>query len=793
MVGLSQHDRDTIAEHPLHDSLSNIRYLLQHVASFYTLDSAFSNDPTLRPSVDTRQPILQLVNALQAHQAAWNLRSKTGDTLVAHELFNLYGHIQHGGYYNYDDYRTLTKLIIIRASDTDIWNAVFNLITDVSPTTLPTSIPPSRVGTPVTTSSSSFQGSEQTRERVELAIFHEIRNCTYRGVDGFFEKYFEGRSWSSTSDEIVKTMKAAGENWFDFPSTTDQDAVWEWWDGFQRKYLSDSPGIFHNTKDKSGLKGGEAERQLDILLKKRDSEAGEKHDWKDVCVIGELKKSPSPNLKPLLKQLAVYMRDVFTAQPIRRFIHGFFLHGTIMELWVFDRSGPYSSGEFNIHEHPEKFIRAITGYAMMNDEELGMDTFTQLNDCCRLITISSDARGELKVQMEQAPFVKRDAVVCRGTSCFRNSDQASVVKFSWTSDKPLPERAFLELANERGVEGIARLIGYQRITSIRELRSGLTFKAPHSFRETASTGTPLNRTQSHSIPKTSSKRMRAGGEGWQKKSKLSQHCDILQESGEPAVRLPEVHDGSYSDRIFGCLAIAPAGRALGEFANEPQSETQLQPIPAIKTLLAALRDAIKGHCSLYLKGNILHRDISENNIIITDRKETGGYAGMLIDLDHAKDRDMARSSARHQTGTIEFMAIEVLRGVDHTYRHDLESFFYVLLWIIARRVWEKGIHCNTIDRPKKDLLEKWYTGDFSDISDAKHGQMASLWIFEKVLQQFPGAYDPVKPLCREIHRNLFPASVTAGERDIGTSDQPERLYMTILNAFDSAITQLPPH
>ena len=33
---------------------------------------------------------------------------------------------------------------------------------------------------------------------------------------------------------------------------------------------------------------------------------------------------------------------------------------------------------------------------------------------------------------------------------------------------------------------------------------------------------------------------------------------------------------------------------------------------------------------------------------------------------------------------MEFMTIEVLEGRAHTYRHDLESFFYVFLWVIIR-------------------------------------------------------------------------------------------------------------
>lgn len=213
-------------------------------------------------------------------------------------------------------------------------------------------------------------------------------------------------------------------------------------------------------------------------------------------VIGELKRSKWP-LKKILLQLARYMRDVFTAQPIRRFVHGFFLHGTIMELWIFDRSGPYSSGEFDIHEEFEKFIRAIAGYAMMNDEELRLDTFIKLNDTGQIITISTDATGkENRMQLDEAPFVKQRAVVCRGTTCFRSGDQANVVKFSWTSDKRPPEANHLRLALENGVEGIAKLIGYQRITSISELRSELTFPSPHKFRVgTASTSTSFSQTQ----------------------------------------------------------------------------------------------------------------------------------------------------------------------------------------------------------------------------------------------------------------------------------------------------------
>ncbi len=101
-----------------------------------------------------------------------------------------------------------------------------------------------------------------------------------------------------------------------------------------------------------------------------------------------------------------------------------------MDLWVFDRSGHYSSRESDIHEEPEKFIRAIAGYAIIDDEALGLDTFTELDDTGRFFTISKDAMAkENKMQLDEALFVKQRGVACRRTTCFRSSGRANIVKF----------------------------------------------------------------------------------------------------------------------------------------------------------------------------------------------------------------------------------------------------------------------------------------------------------------------------------------------------------------------------
>ena len=240
-----------------------------------------------------------------------------------------------------------------------------------------------------------------------------------------------------------------------------------------------------------------------------------------------------------------------------------------------------------------------------------------------------------------------------------------------------------------------------------------------------------------------------------------------------ARRLSSNDKSSFDNRIFRCLVISPAGLAIRDFRSIPE-------------LLKALRDAIKAHRSLYTAGKILHRDISENNIIITDPKETNGFTGMLIDQDLAKEIGSGPSGARHQTGTMEFMAIEVLRLVSHSYRHDLESFFYVLLWMCARRAWERKFQCILEDQPTRNILTKWYTGDYDDIADAKSGYMR-VDGFDKILEEFLQAFDCVKPLCEKIRGILFPL-LDNGTMFIGTpSDLPEKLYDLIIEAFDNAI------
>lgn len=650
--------------------------------------------------------------------------------------------------------------------------------------------------TPYTSSSASQQGAEQTRRLIDHVVWEEIRTCTFRDAKGFFKKHFEDKAWSSRAQHVYETIKKQhiDNKWVNLAGSPDQSRLLDWLFSLQDHLLSEEQRYYCTTKPTKELTGGEACRQIDLVVRRKNRESSEAEDIrKDVAVIGELKASNHDGVKRPLVQLAVYARDVFASQPTRRYLHAFTICGSKMEPWVFDRSGCYSPGPFDIHEHPERFIRVLSGYVMMSEDELGFDTFMQQEGDSNFIKFEIDGCKTQRLQLDPVPLAHRRAIVSRATSCFLakhpdSKDYDHVVKFSWPSSERKPETELFKLASQRGVQGIARLIGHYDITSIKDMRSGITFTKRYSFRGTANSVSsfsrvlfqPQNPINKHhnskdNSTKRSMKRKLADEESKPKRPKFYQqsglqnevtHLTMESDGSRPTVS----SDGSYDNRTLRCLVISPAGRPIYKYQSPLE-------------LLEALRDAIKAHQSLYCKANILHRDISENNIIITDLKKDG-FSGMLIDLDLAKELGSGRSGARCRTGAMEFMAIEVLRDTDHTYRHDLESFLYVLLWQCIRRGWE--FVGRTLSKLPSQLTG-WYTGTFEDIARNKHGNMDGI-AFEYILNEFPDEFKCIKPLCRELRSILFPIKDDA--LFTGTPPQPTDLYGRMVNAFDKLIRDM---
>ncbi|PSS17152.1 hypothetical protein PHLCEN_2v3210, partial [Hermanssonia centrifuga] len=105
---------------------------------------------------------------------------------------------------------------------------------------------------------------------------------------------------------------------------------------------------------------------------------------------------------------------------------------------------------------------------------------------------------------------------------------------------------------------------------------------------------------------------------------------------------------------------------------------------------------------LRYKANMLHRDISANNVMFEIRD--GAVKFIVIDFDLATTVDsegepFAAPSSKHRTGTLPFMAHELLtdmsqpkppppdyQRITHRLRHDFESLFYLCLFCVFTMV-----------------------------------------------------------------------------------------------------------
>ncbi|CAD6498970.1 BgTH12-04624, partial [Blumeria graminis f. sp. triticale] len=220
-------------------------------------------------------------------------------------------------------------------------------------------------------------------------------------------------------------------------------------------------------------KGGISPRQICVFLKSRNSPTTI-HNWQDVHGLGELTSlSAGPWVDKSIR-LSVYIREIFSAQPLRQFAHGFLMFGTQLQLWVYDRSGPYSADIIEVGENPERLVYVIAAYMLMSDKEHGLDSIIQREKGRISVNIyDADTKIAKKIYFRSKPLIKQMAIVSRGTTVYISSDAKFVVKISWRAVGRLSEVQLLMRA--RNVRGVATWIGSRDYVKISDLRSGLTF------------------------------------------------------------------------------------------------------------------------------------------------------------------------------------------------------------------------------------------------------------------------------------------------------------------------------
>lgn len=376
----------------------------------------------------------------------------------------------------------------------------------------------------------------------------------------------------------------------------------------------------------------------------------------------------------------------------------------------------------------------------------GLSSLIKTDEGGNYIVLDNKATPSLrKLYLESQPIASREALVGTGTVCYRArlpvSDRWSyVLKLKWRWARDRPEDELLKLAQERCVWGSMSLTYYKEVESTANLRRGLRWGRQRQF-----TGTHHG----------------------EKDASVLEHKQKDTPFTNGLVDHTEETNNFFQNRILACMLTSPVDRPIHTFQS-------------VLELLQVFYDAIKCHRSLFCDAKILHQDISSGNIIILDGQDDGVRKGILIDLDSAVQVADGLEPEAGITGTRPFMAIGVLKGEAHTYRHDLESFLYVLLWVVITN--------HKDNPPETSRLRQWSNGDWEELGARKALDMDHDG-FSRLLEEFPPEFDSVKPLAENLRQVLFPLQKEVQWADTGgLPGDIYSLYNRAFRAFEEAIT-----
>ncbi len=180
-----------------------------------------------------------------------------------------------------------------------------------------------------------------------------------------------------------------------------------------------------------------------------------------------------------------------------------------------------------------------------------------------------------------------------------------------------------------------------------------------------------------------------------------------------------------------------------------------------------------------------------------DKKPTR-HVGILSDWDLASLVDelnaVIPSNAQHRTGTIPFMSISLLNGSPpHKYCHDLESFFYILIWAAVHFDLRKK-QCSS----PAPTFKKWNNSDLLEAAQPKvncltfPGQLAP-FILDDFKELFHTWILPLRDLFHDAY-NIIDSGLVVNALDGWNGIILGRLEKNItFEAFMSAIGREPRH
>lgn len=577
----------------------------------------------------------------------------------------------------------------------------------------------------------------------------------YVGLRDFHDTYFGGVADLDAASEAFFKQCVEGSNplfddgWRGWPDNVKEDGVLKWFAEFSEKLAAFAEG--HKAiprcprrplaKPNDLIDGSVGKRKMDVgFVNDPEARKASKYHWSEILVPGELKSNPSADkASESWLDLGRYAREVLAAQDTRRFVLGFTICGSLMRVWAFDRLGGIASEQFDINEDGLQFVSTVLGFLWMNEEELGFDPTIMMANKEHFIEINRNGSTEhivIDEVMQRARCIAGRATTCWKAHRKGHPEMPLVIKDSWQYLERDEEGNLLREVTTKGVVNVARYYHHETVQvrgkddDIRSnVRGGLDVTRAANYR-------PERPTPPSNVS-TSTLRKGRSSSATRRKRSSSQTGALLPPSKRSCSTSPTKAGGTLPNRVHRRVILRDYGKPIYKASSRP-------------ALLAALAGCIEGHQALH-KAGFLHRDISINNLMINEDVNSSSWPSFLIDLDLAikEQRDVA-SGAKGKTGTRAFMAIGALLGEQHCFMHDLESFFWVLLWIC--------IHNSGPNESRVvQRFEKWNYVDTEELARLKKGEVDHEGDFiNSAEENFTPYYRPLLPWVNKLRKAVFP-------------------------------------
>ncbi|KUI64128.1 hypothetical protein VM1G_10898 [Cytospora mali] len=790
---------DIIQASPLGRSLELVHDLFKSTCEKKNISCCSTADALVQLSQeDLRQITSKLLGTLLSHPASEQLHGHDQEEKIINDIWSLRTKVLSNAF-DFSRILPLLEAVLTNKADDKVWTEVYQATTVLTNKTnnevdeaVPPSTPPpkprhpaiatAQSQTPYTYNSGNSASTDELRKDMDRVIKGELR-VMHADIPGFHERFFRVAGLEDISTKVLDKCQEGPnplfceeKGWTSWPQSAEQGPVSEWFINITSKLAAFAAEVDPTLKPQQmpvaqpnkELKGaGPAKRKVDVSFV-NDTDC----HWSNVIVPGELKKNPladTPSQAYL--DIARYAREVLAAQPTRRFVLSFTLCGSLMRIWEFDRLGAIASKRFNINQDALLFVLSILGFLFMNEEQLGLDsTFRTTKDGKMFLEIQRDGHNTERIIIDHL-ITRVPCIVGRATTCWKahiqGSDLPLVIKDSWQYPQRDHEGEILSMVTEK-VRHVARYYHHETVRIggkdddvLNNIRAGLS--------TTNAQATQLEGLTSCTSATEPSQQQWSGksiGAGSRKRS-----------SSQRGVTLPASKRARSTSK--------PADNSQPTDSPEPNREHRRvilrdygEPIykaSTLSALLTALEGCIEGHESLY-KAGLLHRDISINNLMINEDKKNPSWGSFLIDLDLAiKEPREKASGAQGRTGTKAFMAIGVLKGEQHSFTHDLESFFWVLFWI-----------CIHYESPGKGIVdesfEKWNYMGVDELIRNKMGVIASKDVFLWNARKFTDYCNPLIPWVEKLREVIIP-----GDKD---HHQDEKLYSQMKDVLREASRQL---